>query len=197
MNKRITNRLVYDWWKYFAIAALIIVVWIFSVNAITRAAANEKIGITFVGTDFDDLQLEEDLNAALPNMTKQKLKEIRCESVHGETSYQTQTVVNTRLLGGTDLFIFTENNLSGIAEIFEEIDKDKYKNLFGAIEFYELNGKAYGICLTATKFFEYYSGKEKCYLFVSSKSVNIGGINGIGNRQDDAAIYAVKYILGY
>ena len=45
-------------------------------------------------------------------------------------------------------------------------------------------------------FTRFYSGDERCCLFLSPRSVNLGGINGEGEKSDDYALIVLRALFG-
>lgn len=200
MKQSIRNHLVYNWWKYVAVAVVVISIWVYLFSVLARPKENEKIKISFVGNDFKNVLLQEDI---LNNIDKlqgeQNIKEVGVECLYTEDNYTLSTILSTRVISDTDIVILKQSTLANfdVESFFVDLKSDAVAENFGNIQTFEKSGKIYGIKLNGDNAFtKYYDGKEDCYLFITSVSVNFGGINGNGNKEDRACINLVNYLLG-
>ena len=68
------------------------------------------------------------------------------------------------------------------------------------LEYYVIDGIKYGIMVNpqgqnSNVFTKYYSGNSTMIAFFAPYCENIGGIYGIGNNNDDAAIMLMRFLL--
>ena len=155
---------------------------------------NEKFGILFVGENFDDEALEEYIKM---NLGDEAIKEITVDSivVYDNIYYD---YLQTRCYN-YDLIIISESYMkdyvgrvvferdilvSDLGEVLPECSY-YYENIDG-------NDYVFGLVVgdenTDNLFSKYYTGEEKCYLFLSPQSVNLDQINGKGEKGDDFAL---------
>ena len=66
----------YNWYKYLAVILLPILLWCFLFNLLSKPQSREQVRILFVGESLDVASLQKDLQALLPTLSAQPLKEI-------------------------------------------------------------------------------------------------------------------------
>ena len=196
MNKEVTNHFQYKWWIYLLTAILIVVLWLTVFGIMAKPKATEKIGITFVGTEFNSAALESDLPGVIKSISQQEIKQVNVESIVEENVFTLDNILIARSQGVTDLFIWKGELKAGIEERYAVLDEQIISAALGDVTFHKVNGEAFAILLDGANFSKYYSGSEQCWLLVSVNSVNFGGANGIGLPENDAALMIVKYLLG-
>ena len=196
MNKEVPNHLQYKWWVYLLTAVLIVVLWLTVFGILAKPKATEKIGITFVGTEFNSAALEADLPEIIKNISQQEIKQVNVESVVEENVFTLDNILVARSQGVTDLFIWKGELKAGIEDRYAVLDEQIVTAALGDVTFHRVNGEAFAILLDGANFSKYYSGSEQCWLLVSVNSVNFGGANGVGSSENDAALMIVKYLLG-
>lgn len=193
MNKKFANHIQYNWWVYILIVLAAIFLWSSVFERLGRPDANERLNISFVGTGFDHIELQANLQEGLSK--ESYLKEVFVDSVTVEDNLN--EILFIRSQGEFDVVIIQESVIfSGLGETyFEPLDRELMKQYFGDVAFYEENGQPYGILLTGPNFTQYYHADESCYLFVAPVSKNFAGITG-GNVEDDAVVQLIEYLLG-
>ena len=194
------RKLSYRWWKYLLVIISSFLVWGIVFDMLASPEKNEKIKITYIGDHLSYEEMEEELFRILPNVTEQKIKYIDAENPVNGQSLDYHTVLSTRVYGA-DFIIIEESSLEEKVgqTYFKEIATDKLKQHIGDVEFYCEDGVPYGILIyDGTKenhFSEFYSGTEKCYLFITHTSVNFADVVEKGNVTDDAALRIFEYLM--
>lgn len=200
MKQSIRNHLIYNWWKYVAVAVAVIAIWVYLFGVLAKPKENEKIKITFVGNDLKNVLMQEDILNDIDKLQgKQNIKEVGVECLYSEDSFTLNTILSTRVLSDTDIVILKQSTLENFEaeSYFVDLSSSAVTENFGDVQTFEKNGKIYGIKLNGDNAFKkYYDGKEDCYLFITPVSVNFGGINGNGNNEDSVCINLVNYLLG-
>ena len=161
---------------------------------------NEKLSVLFVGDELDDEGLEKYL---IDNYKTEKIKDINVESI-----LVNNTLYYDFLRAKTveyDIVIISEKCMrphTGRA-IFElEILPDRWGEDLPELEYYyeavegveEELPFGFVICNgnAGNLFSEYYSGDERCYLFISPYSVNMNQVNKTGEAGDDFGIKVIR-----
>ena len=197
MNKA---HLQYSWWKYLVIAMVSVTVWMLVFDGLDAPKKNEKLRVTCVGDGFLCAELEAALVQELPGQTTQKIKKVAVESPINGQSRDYHSVMATRAYGA-DLIIVEE---SAMTEAFGQsycvpLPVEKLPAYLTGVEYYTENDTVYGILLydgsTPNAFSEFYSGGERCYVFITHTCVNAAGIMGNGKSGDDAALRAIALLL--
>ncbi len=195
--KKFRDHFRFAWWQYALVALAAIVLWTGVFDILLKPDANEKVTVSYFGTDLDWQTLESSAQQALPARTDQYLEEITFEyfsDTDGDTFGQT---IQTRLFS-SDLLIFTEDILTEdfLKNSFPPLPQQLLEGI-GEHQVYEVDGMAYGIVLTGSTnhFAACYSGSQRCIAFFGPYSENIAAAYGNGNPQDDAAIALLHYLL--
>ena len=198
--KKPTAHLQYSWWKYLLVAMLSITIWCIVFDALSAPKKNQQIRITCIGDDFACSQLQTALEQELPKKTSQRIRKIAVESPINGESTDYFTVMTTRA-HGADLIIAAESAMTEIfgQSYFKPLPVEKLPESLQGLSYYTENGEVYGILLydgtTQNRFSQFYSGSERCYVFITHKSENAAGILGVGNETDDAALRCIEYLL--
>lgn len=185
-------------WVYILIAIVVIAGWIALFNALDRVRDNEQLTVTVLNPAADTAAMRDDLLEALPTLTDQKLVYVYVDGVAlSADDAQRKTRLSLQTLQ-SDLVIVPESLLRdlNIAELFPPLpDALLPENTSGC---YTADGKIYGVPVSGTedktRAASYGLLTEKCYLFVSGQSVNLGGYLGRGAKTDDAALAAFRYL---
>ena len=191
----------YNWWKYCLVVVFSAIVWMVVFDMIAAPEKNEKIKISFIGDDFSHEELEETLCTILPELTEQSIKSISVESPVNGQSNDYYSVLATRA-HGADIMIFEESALpETVGETyFDPLSTEKLENYVAVDAYYCEDGVAYGILLWdgegKNRFSQFYSGDERCYLFLTHTTVNAADVVSNGSAEDDAALQIIKYLLG-
>ncbi|MGN1040490.1 MAG: hypothetical protein ACI4QL_03575 [Candidatus Fimimonas sp.] len=186
------------WWKYLAIALVVVAIWALMFNKLAVPADNEKIAVSFIGSKLDTSAFEENLHAAIAERTSQKIRDVSVEVVLSNDDYMFAMIMATRLLT-KDLIIVEEKFLTQdfCKDYFLPLPQEKVLQNFPDAQLYSENGVAYGFVLDNpnNNFAEFYHGADKCVAFISSKSPNAMQFYGKGEPADDAAICAIQFLL--
>lgn len=185
---------------YIAVILIPVVLWCAIYSVLDDPADNEKFSILYVGDGLDCEGLSDFVSDVLAHA------ELRSVSVDSTTVpdglyYE---YLQTRCYD-YDLIIISEENMrTGVGRVvFErEIMFEKYGELLPAGELYYENaggadlpfGYASGAgCGDALS--RYLEAGEVCYVFISPRSVNFGGINGEGEESDDLGLEALRALI--
>lgn len=199
MNKKeIKNHFQYRWWLYVVLTVAVIALWITLFGILGRVDDTEKFHITFIGSGFDDRMFKSDLPDVIKSNSKQNIEQINVESIVEESDYALTMLLSTRTQGSTDLFIWSGELKGNLGDMFARLNETALASKLGDnVVYLRDNDGIYGIEITKNDTLsKYYSGNEKCYLFVSADSVNFGGINGKGAIENDVGLSIIKYLLG-
>ena len=186
------------WITYLAIILIPIVFWCSIYSVLDNPKDNEKFAVLFVGEGLDTEGLQQYISV---NMNDPRIKSIEVEST---TIYESlyYDYLKTRCYD-YDLIIISESNMRdhvGRVVFEREIMLSQYGERLPESEYYYENIEGdeipFGFVLNDevndNLFSGYYIGNEKCYLFLSPRSVNLDQINGEGVKGDD---YALKVLL--
>lgn len=188
--------LQYHWWKYLLAILLPLVIWSVVFDSIAKPKRNEMLRILYVGEAMDVQSLQNDLSEALPQMTRQPLKEITV----------TQMLPNGLPVG--ELLTAEQFNYDILILPAEDCPPSVGQNFFSPLSepllarfpestvYTETVGNTalpYGIVLHGGA---YASDRTGCILFFSTESVNLASLNGKGRTEDDAALCAAIYLAG-
>ena len=182
------------WTTYVAIVLIPIVFWCAVYSVLDDPKDNEKFAVLFIGEDLDVEGLQ---GYITDNLKEEQIKSI---SVDTTTIYENlyYDYLKARCYA-YDLIIISESNMMefvGRAVFEREILVATYGDMLPNAEFYyeniDGNELPFGFIIadenTNNLFSQYYSGDEKCYLFLSPQSVNLDTINGKGVKGDDFAL---------
>ena len=195
----IGQHLYKKWWAYVLVLVLIVTLWALVYRTLDKPQDNEKLGITFIGKDFAPARLQQQLYDCMPSRSQQPIKKYSVESVVFSNDLSFANMFATRLIS-KDMIIVQQSQLPEdvIVGTFEPLPMEKLSPYLPQdAQFYQKDGVVYGIELTGSNnnFADFYSGEEKCYVFLIRNSLNMGGIFGKGNTSDDMALKVVQYLL--
>ena len=199
MGKRVTH-LWYSWWKYLLLILCVFLFWMTVFDMLAAPEKNEKIQITCVGDGFLCEELKAALEQQLPELTDQLIKSISVENPINGESEDYYSVLSTRAYGA-DLIIVEESAMTeNIGQTyFLPLPAEALTEYIGSAAYYSEEGTPYGILLcdgsTGNRFSQFYTGTQRCYLFITHTSQNVAGIMGRGNGEDDAALQIIAYLL--
>lgn len=189
------------WTVYVAIVLIPIVFWCAVYSVLDDPKDNEKFAILFIGECFDNEGLQ---NYIVNNFKDERIKSIAVDTttIYDALYYD---YLRTRCYE-YDLIIFTESNMReqiGRGVFGREILIADYADVLPKAEFYyeNINGQdlPFGFVIrdegTSNLFSNYYSGNEKCYLFLSPQSVNLDTVNGKGIKGDDFALRVLNALF--
>lgn len=197
-NTHMTTHLQYHWWKYVLLAVLSVMIWNSVFDTLAKPARNEKVGIVFFGDSLDVPALHADLSAAIEDLTQQKISLVDVS----------QTIADREHLGAIlmartydyDLLVLSAEAVDPLSAYgFFMPLPESWKGIPTYTQ--EKDGKAvaYGLEIyrpgSQNRFSSFCSGEQTYYVFLSKESVNLGGLNGNGAPEDDAALQMLKYLL--
>lgn len=195
------KQLQFDWWKYLLLLVLPIVVWcnIFSMSA--KPAEHERLQILYIGNGLDTQSLCRELETALPGLTQQKILAVSVEREDITPSQYSNTL--TARCFDYDLIIIQESCMQDnvgqtvFVRLLPELT-EQLPNLAPYEETAEDTLLTFGYVLydgvRANRFWNFYTGEETCYVFISPESVNFDTLNEKGRIGDDAALKVLQYL---
>lgn len=187
--------------KYLIAILLPVLVWTAVFSLLDRPSANERLRILYAGEGLDTAALQAELEAALPPLTKQSLKEITVTQETPSGVSPGEWLTSRQF--SYDLLILSEPWCPENAgqKFFGRIKEPLLSRFSSAAKYTEtVDGTelTYALVLrggeTETKFCEFTDTDSVCLLFFSPESVSLGGGNGKGNPEDDAAAAAAEYL---
>ena len=192
----------YFWWCYVAILIAAVVFWTSVYGIVATPDANEKLTLSYFGNDYDGAQLELEVEKNIPNITSQNIKEFSVDHVKQTENIVFGSMIQTRLYS-SDIMIFEEWVIN---EEFVSMNFRAFTSELEAcfadldVEYYTIDGIKCGIILNpqgqnSNVFTKYYEGSYRLVAFFAPYCENLGGIYGIGNKEDDAAIALMKFLL--
>lgn len=185
-------------WKYIAVAAVVVFVWISVFQALGRIKDNERLAIEVYNADVENLALRDELAGALPGMTGQHILELYVDDVECSPGQTYADEILTAQLLHSDLVIMPEDLLGRLDMklYFAELP-EPLKSGWPEDRYYVFDGKRCGILLDdESPFAKYCRSEGRFYLLLSGASVNLDGLNGRGEKGDDAALQALYYLAG-
>ena len=192
----------YFWWCYVAILIVAIVFWTSVYGIIEKPDANEKLTLSYFGNSCEGTQLELEIKKNITNITSQNIKEFSVDHVNQTEDILLGSMIQTRLYS-SDIMIFEEGVVtdefismnfrpftSELEVYFTDMD----------VEYYVIDGIKYGIIINSqgqnsNVFTKYYWGNSRLVAFFAPYCENLGGVYGIGNNGDDAAIMLMRFLL--
>ena len=195
------SHLQYSWWKYLAIVLIPVIVWSSIFNILRTPDPDQRVHILYVGSHLDTQVLQSKLSAVLPGLTSQELKSVTVTTA--DTEAMSYSTLDARCFD-YDILIFEESYMPekvGQA-VFVRLTDALLKQFPQAVYYQEDVEDAgiltYGFCISPTEhtpFTDCYSGTQRCYLFVSPRSVNFDTLNENGRAGNDGALKAAQYLL--
>lgn len=211
MRKEVVSHLQYSGWKYLVVLLVAIIFWSTIFTALGQPKADEKVSIACFVDQVDIDLIYSELNSNKENITKQKIKEISAESILSTDSMLSALLATRKIT--SDLLIVGESSLSADPNSSLAIDpksfvpfsEEKLEELLAGrvenIEFYYIEEYTVGIYLNNVdgisegRFGDFYNGNERCVVFFSNESVNLGALYDLGDPKNQAAIDVLVYLL--
>ena len=201
--KRNTGHLQYNWWKYLAVIILPIFLWVSVFSAMARPKDHERLNILFLGENLDCIALQQALEEKLPELTEQKLKQVRVVSeyvgqdIYGQKmitySYEFDLIIVSQsfMRSNTGQFFrgLPMEGLPGYENAklhFEQVEDGEYSAPFGFV-LWEPGVK--------NTFSQFYPGREICYLFFSTESANLYPLFNDCAEGNNAAVVAMDFLM--
>lgn len=191
-----------NWWKYLAMIVLPVIVWSTVFSLRSRPDDRERLRILFVGEGLNTAALQADLQAALPSLTTQTVREITVTQEIPESTAYGEWLISRQF--SYDILIFSEPWCTeNMGQNFFSRLSNSLRSGFSGTETYcetvDAVALPYALVLSGaemqTRFCTYFEAeKPTCFLFFSPESVNLGAENGKGEQTDDAAIAAAHYL---
>ena len=195
------RHLQYNWWKYLLVILLPVIIWSTVFEQMEKPASNARLRVLYVGDGLDSPGFQQELTLQLSELSTQVLQEITVTQVSPVGISYTEYL--TARCFDYDLLILSPDWCpEGIGQaVFSRIPTALLAS-FPSSEVYtevvEESDLPYAFVLPETSpFYSFSSDKGRpCLLFPSPESVNLGGKNGKGDLGDDAALQAMRYLLG-
>lgn len=193
------NHLQFNWWKYLVIILIPIILWCSIFSALKKPDPDQRVHILYIGEHLDTEALQTELKNVLPSLTAQQLKAVTVTvAPPGEAAYSTLEV----RCFDYDILIFEESSMpKNVGQaVFVRLTDELLKQ-FPDAKLYQEDVPDAGILTYAlqfqagTRFAEYYTGDQTCYLFVSPRSENFDTLNENGRAGNDGALKAAQYLL--
>ncbi|MBQ3356199.1 MAG: hypothetical protein IJG45_03705 [Oscillospiraceae bacterium] len=189
-----------NWWKYIAVLLLPAILWSTVFSLRERPSGNERLRILFVGEGVNTTALQEDLEAALPHLTTQTVKEITVVQQIPDNVDYGQWLISRQF--SYDILIISEPwRMGDMGQNYFSRLREPLLSHFPSVRQYceTVDGGRlpFALALTSvqTRLGDYLKMENASWLlFFSPESVNLGGENGKGNAADDAAIAAARYL---
>lgn len=200
--RRSNGHLQYNWWKYLLVIILPIMLWTSVFDVLAKPKDNERLSILFVGDNFDAVALQRTLEEKIPEMTQQNIKQIKVVTDYavGEVYGQKMTTYSYEF----DLIIVSQSFMTdNTGQFFRRLPMDGLPGYESAKLHMEETEDGYsapfGFVLwqpgVENGFRQFYSGREICYLFFSTESVNLYPLFGGSAEGDNAAVMALDLLL--
>ncbi len=201
--RRSTGHLQYSWWKYLLVIILPIILWCSVFDVLAKPKDNERLHILFLGDGLDAVALQGALEEQLPQLTQQKIKEVKVttEYAAGEIYGQKMTTYSYEF----DLIIVSQSFMrDNTGQFFRRIPMGGlpgYEKVKLHEEFVEEGEYTapFGFVLwepgVENGFRQFYSGREICYIFFSTESVNLYPLFEGSKEGDNAAVVALNLLL--
>lgn len=196
------NHLQFSWWKYLLVLLIPAVIWTSVFQALAKPNADERVGVLYVGQSLDAELLQQQLAAALPELSTQPLLAVTVTQTEiPELNYRNILISRTF---DYDIIIIEKSSLQpdGNQMIFNFLPEGLQACFPGASFYSEDGGEGemlpVGMVLdpdSGSRFFDFCRTDEPCYLFFSPESVNFDTKNGNGNPGNDAALQTAYYLL--
>lgn len=195
------RHLQYNWWKYLLVVLLPIIIWLTVFEQMAKPANNARLHVLYVGKGLDSQSLQQELTHQLTQMSKQVLQEITVTQV-SPTGISYTEYLTARCFDYDLLILSPDWCPEGIGQaVFSRIPTALLASFPSSDVYTEVVEKSdlpYAFVLPETSpFYSFSSDKGRpCLLFPSPESVNLDGKNEKGNLGDDAALQAMRYLLG-
>ena len=195
------RHLQYNWWKYLLVVLLPVIIWLTVFTQMAKPASNARLRVLYVGDGLDPSGFQQELTLQLSELSTQVLQGIAVTQVSPVGISYTEYL--TARCFDYDLLILSPDWCpEGIGQaVFSRIPPallDSFPSSDVYTEVVEKSDLPYAFVLPETSpFYSFSSDKGRpCLLFPSPESVNLDGKNEKGNLGDDAALQAMRYLLG-
>ena len=203
MNKpkndtQVSTHLHYHWWKYILLIVISIAVWTSVFDMLAKPEKNEQVGIVLFGDGLDVPALHADLWAAKDSLTQQKITLIDVSQTFAD--YEHLGAILMARAYDCDLLILSADQMDMLSAYgFFMPLPDRWQDIPKYSQEKDGTPTAYGLEIyspgSQNRFSTFCSGEQTYYVFLSKESVNLAGLNGIGNTTDDAALRILEYLL--
>ncbi len=198
----------YHWWMYLVLVIVVVLLWSYIFGLIAQPKAYQKYAIAIFDKNFLHQQLQDELSQQMPNITTQQIKQVTVESLYDLGSSLQDMVLSRTIL--SDVIVVP---LSMITTDNQQTDKIHVDNFFAIpteklellvdfpLDYYMVEGYARGIYINnpddgvTNNFERFYTGTERCVMFLCEESANIGDIFDDGNGKYRVAIEVLAYLL--
>lgn len=173
-------------WKYILVAVVSVFIWSAVFTSLGQIKDNQRLTISVYNLDIDTQELRDEIAEKLPELTQQEILELYVDDMEHVPNQTYATDLLSMQLVQTDLILMPESLLKelDVSVYFPELPETMQSGTD-----YQIEGKHYGILLSR------HSQEEPVYLLLAGNSVNLGGILGRGNPEDDAALAVAQYLV--
>ena len=195
------NHLQFHWWKYAIVILLPIILWTSIFSSLKAPAPEQRVHILYVGQSLDTERLQNQLTAALPELTTQQLKAVTVTTA--DTTPLSYDTLDVRCFD-YDILLFEESSMpENVGQaVFVRLTEALLAQLPDTRVYQEDVAEAgvltYGFVISPnaqTRLSDCYRGNQNCYLFISPRSVNFDTLNENGRAGNDAGLKAAQFLL--
>ena len=170
------------WYLYLIWVVVVAMTWDMVFAFLTKVPKEEKVEI-FVGAFDDDWDMLEKL---CEDYMPDYLKVVNVRTYTADQMYFSEML---QIQGSiADIFILPESKAEEVPVYYLPLDAEKVQNVFGPVEYYEIDGIPYGIKING------HGTEENYYFFFSSDSVHLGDWN---DSSMEGAVALAEVILNY
>ena len=194
--------LQYHRWCYVLLAVLSVLIWTTVFQNLAKPAKNEKVGIVFFGQELDASALHAELSSAIGDLTDQKIEYVDVFQTM-DAGNQLGSVLMARSYD-YDLLVLSGETMDHLHAygFFAPLPEQLPQSLKALPTYSQTEDgitAQYGLEAyrpgSQSRFSAFCSGDRTYYIFMSKESVNLAGLNGKGNPEDDAALRVLEYLL--
>lgn len=200
--KKFATHLQYRWWQYLVCAVVIILFWCAVFQILAQPANYEAVRILFVGEYWDTQPLEKEIASYLTHATSQSISTVEIDIFADQTDQLLPILMAKQYQ--YDLIIVSDpwmqenigQNAFGTPIPDQIMQKNLSVNYY--TESYDQEEYPFAILLNedvANRFSSFYNDSRRCYLFISSQSVNCDQATGHGQPGHDAAIKTIEFLV--
>lgn len=194
------GHLQYHWIKYVAVLLIPLILWCSVFSVMKKPKANERLHILFLGEGLHTEKMEQSLREYLQNHLDRNLKSVQVtQSLYTDQNYSAQLLAATY---SYDLIVISESQKKdNVGQGYFSVLPQELQMQTEGLYAEDVEGKrmVFGGVLSENggknRFSQYYSGKERCYLFISPQTENLYPYNQNSKQGDQAAVIAWQWFM--